>query len=144
MINLYVDDLKSERVTVDSDATFIDSDEGELLNNKDDQMNDEMEVQSIFQDLSFWTDQPQIDRSAHPFIGDSVVNLNLQNNTNVAKIFESFIEDEIIELIVNKTNKYSANYIDEKRRSGKMRRKSRDLLWKEPTNPREVRVVLGF
>ena len=107
-------------------------------------MNNEMEVQSISQDLSFWTDQPQIDRSAHPFIGNSGVNVNLQNNTNVAKIFESFIEDEIIELIVNKTNKYSANYIDEKRRSGKMRRKSRDLLWKEPTNPREVRVVLGI
>ena len=34
--------------------------------------------------------------------------------------------------------------IDEKRRSGKMRRKSRDLLWKESTNPGEVRIVLDI
>ena len=88
------------------------------------------------------TDQPQIGRSAFPFIGNSGVNVNLQNKTNVAKIFESFIEGEIIELIVNETNKYADNSIDEKCRSSKIRRKSRDLLWKEPTNPGEIRVVL--
>ena len=65
-------------------------------------------------------DQPQIDRSAFPFIGNSGVNVNFQNKTNVAEIFESFIEGEIIELIVNETNKYADNYIDEKRRSGKV------------------------
>ena len=76
--------------------------------------------------------------------GNSDVNVNLQNKTNVAKIFESFIDGEIIELIVNETNKYADNYIDKKRRSGKMRRKSRDLLWKESTNPGEVRIVLDI
>ena len=56
-------------------------------------------------------DQPQIDRSAFQFICNSGVNVNLQNKTNVAKIFDSFIEGEIIELIVNETNKYADNYI---------------------------------
>ena len=70
-------------------------------------MNDEMVVQNTSQDS---TDQPQIDRSAFPFIGNSGVKVNLQNKTNVAEIFESFIEGEIIELIVNETNKYEDNY----------------------------------
>ena len=73
-------------------------------------------------------DQPQIDRSAFPFIGNSGVNVNFQNKTNVAEIFESFIEGEIIELIVNETNKYADNYIDEKHRSGKIRQKSRGFF----------------
>ena len=136
----FIDDLESEQEGLDSDATSIDSDGVELFDNEDHQMNDEMEAQNTSQNSSFWTDQPQIDRRAFHFIGNSGVNVNLQNKTNVAEIFESFIEGEIIELIVNETN----NYIDEKRRSGKIRRKSRDLLWKEPTNPREIRVVLSI
>ena len=80
-------------------------------------MNDEMEVQNTSQDSSSWKDQPQIDRSAFPFIDNSGVNVNLQNKTNVAEIFESFIDSEIIELIVNETNKHADNYIDEKRRN---------------------------
>ena len=59
-----------------------------------------------------------------PFIGNSSVNVNLQNKTNVAEIFESFIKGEIIELIVNETNEYADNYIDKKRRSCNMRQKS--------------------
>ena len=140
----FIDDLESEQEGLDSDATSIDSDEVEPFDNEDNQMNDEMEVQNTSQDSSSYTDQPQIERSAFPFIDNSGVNINLQNKTNVAEIFESFIDGEIIELIVNETNKYADNYIDEKRRSGKMRRKSRDLLWKESTNPGEVRIVLGI
>ena len=74
-------------------------------------MNDAMEAQNTSQDSSFWTDQPQIDRSAFQFIGNSGVNVNLQNKTIVAEIFDSFIEGEIIELIINETNKYADNYI---------------------------------
>ena len=107
-------------------------------------MNDEMEVQNTSQDSSSWTDQPQIDRSAFSFIGNSGVNVNLQNKTNAIEIFESFIEGEIIELIVNKTDKYAVNYIDEECQTGKMPRKSRDLLLKKPTNPGEIKLVLGI
>ena len=139
----FIDDLESEQERLDSDATSIDSSEVEPFDNEDDQMNDEIEVQNTSQDSSSWTDQSQIDRSAFPFIGNSGVNVNLQNKTNVVEIFESFIDSEIMELIVNETNKYADNYIDEKRRSGKIRQKSRDLLWKESTNPGEVRIVLG-
>ena len=103
-----------------------------------------MTSQNTSQDSTSWTDQPQIDRSAFPFTGNSGVNVNLQNKTNAIEIFESFIKGEIIELIANETNKYAADHIDEKRRSGKMRRKSRDLLWKEPTNPGKIKVVLGI
>ena len=140
----FINDLESEQEGLDSDATSIDSNEVEPFDNEDDQMNDKMVVQNTSQDSSSWTDQPQIDRSAFPFIGNSGVNVNLQNKTNVAEIFESFIEGEIIEIIVNETNKYADNYMDEKRQSGKMRRKSKDLLWKESTNPGEVRIVLGI
>ena len=42
------------------------------------------------------------------------------------------------------TNMQITIYIDKKRQSGKIRGKSRDLLWKEPTNPGEIRVVLGI
>ena len=142
--NEFIHDLESEQEGLDSDATSIDSDEVESFDNEDDQMNDEMVVQNTSQSSSSWTDQPQIDKSAFPFIGNSGVNVKLQNKTNVAEIFESFIEGEIIELIVNETNKYADNYIDEKPGSGKMRRKSRDLLWKESTNSGEVRIVLGI
>lgn len=45
---------------------------------------------------------------------------------------------------MSETNKYAAHYVEQKRRSGKMRRKSRDLLWKEPTNSGEIKVVLGI
>ena len=140
----FIDDLESEQEGLDSDATSIDSNEVELFDDEGDQMNDEMEVQNTSQNSPSWTDQPQIDRSAFPFTGNSGVNVNLQNKTNAIEIFESFIEGGIIELIVNETSRYAANYIDKKHRSGKMRQKSRDLLWKEPTDPGEIKVVLGI
>lgn len=85
----FIKDLETEQEMLNSDAKSIDSDEGELLNddNDDDQMDDQMEVQSPSQDHSAWIDQPQIDRSAFPFTADSGVNANLQDNIPVAGIF---------------------------------------------------------
>ena len=73
----YIDELESEQEGLDSDATFIDSDEVEPFDNEDDQMNDELVVQNTSQDSSSWTDQPQIDKSSFLFIGNSGVNVNL-------------------------------------------------------------------
>ena len=139
----FLDDFEPEdEVESDSDATSIDSDEGEPGSQEEmfdqDQSEEQMDVEDAPQDPFTWTDNAQIDRREFPFTGNSGVNQNLVNNTSIDEIFESFIGGEIIDLIVHETNKYAANYIAEKRRQGKMRRKSRDLLCKEPTNPGEI------
>ena len=70
----FLDDIESEQEELDSDATSIDSDDGEFPDisiEGDDEMNPETEVEDISQNFFSWTDQPQIDRSAFPFIGNS-------------------------------------------------------------------------
>ena len=53
------------------------------------------------------------------------------------------IDDELLDHIVSEINKYAAKVCEEKRRKGKMKRKSRDLLWRD-TNKGEMYAFLGL
>ena len=90
-----------------------------------------------------WRDTSECDRSAFEFTGNFGVKLELQGITDPVGIFKSFIDGDIIELLVTEINNYARKYIDEKHASGKMKRKSRDLLWQD-TNEGEVFVMLAL
>ena len=55
-------------------------------------------------------------------------------------MFTQFLSDDILKIITAETNKYAENYIRSKKLSGKMMKKSRDLIWEE-TNCREIKFL---
>ena len=88
-------------------------------------------------------DIPQQDRNPFEFTGNSGVKFCLLRVTNSIEIFESFIGEDINGLIATETNKFAFKFIDEARKSGKMNRKSCDLLWHD-TNEGAIRVMVAF
>lgn len=90
-----------------------------------------------------WQSQSAVDRSSFPFTGDSGVKLVLEDDQSPLEIFQAIFDDALLDHIVTETNKYAVKVCAEKRRKGKMKRNSRDLLWKE-TNKGEMYAFLGL
>ena len=78
-----------------------------------------------------WQSQSAVERCSFPFTGDSGVKLVLEDDQSPLEIFQAIFDDSLLDHIVSETNKYAVKVCAEKRRKGKMKRNSRDLLWKE-------------
>lgn len=90
-----------------------------------------------------WMSQSPVSRERFAFTGDAGVKVILEDPQNPLDIFLAFVDDDIIEYLVSEINRYAAKVCEEKRRKGKMRRKSRDLVWKE-TNVGEMYTFIGL
>ena len=64
-------------------------------------------------------------------MGDSGVKLVLEDDQSPLEMFRAFFEDELLEHIASETNKCAAKVCGDKRGKGKVKRKSRDLLWRD-------------
>lgn len=137
-----LDDDFLDETSNDSGSSDCDFEEGE-----DDDINltvmmDKNENELLTSELepgtsNHWSQKPLVSREPFPFVGNSGVALTLEESNSPKEIFESFFDEQLMTLIVNQTNKFASTVLEEKRRSGKMMRKSRDLLWYE-TNTGEM------
>ena len=139
----FLDDIQSDEEASNASRNNTTDDDFEYENLE--QMDDETQEDDATFDSQhqLWRDTSEWQRSAFEFTGNFGVKLELQGITDPVGIFKSFIDGDIIELLVTETNKYARKYIDEKYASGKMKRKSRDLLWQD-TNEGEVIVMLAL
>lgn len=87
----------------------------------------------------------EVNRNDEPFPFDLEVGPvgNILEANEPVDYFEYFVDQEFAEMISRETNIYAEQEINKKRDSGKMRRESRDLAWKE-TNPNEIKLLLGL
>ena len=139
----FLDDIESdeEESNILDDVSIDDASGHENLEEmEDDTLEDDANGQN--QHMS-WCDTRQRDRNPFEFAGNSCVKFCLLGVTDPIEIFESFNGGDIIGLIATETNKFASKFIDEKRKSGRMKRKSRDLLWHD-TNEGEIRVMVAF
>ena len=133
--------LVAEDVDDDFLEDFDDSDSSTISANTDTESEPEIEADSqsdvdeqteADDDIQYnWQSQSSVEREPFPFMGDSGVRLVLEDDQSPLEIlFHAFFYDELLDHIVSETNKYAAKVCEEKRRKGKMKRKSGDLFWR--------------
>jgi hypothetical protein len=80
-------------------------------------------------------------RPPFPFTGQFGVKLSNLSKNNILGIFESFFTDELINTIIDETNRYANQFINQNRANFK--EGSRVKAWTD-TNLREIRTYLGL
>ena len=132
-----IENLLVEAVDDDFLEDFEVSDSSSLIANTDTESEPEIETDSRSDadvqtegddDIQYnWQSQSAVEREPFPFTGDSGVKLVLEDDQSPSEIFHALIGDELLDHIVSELNKYAAKVCEEKRRKGKMKRKSRHL-----------------
>lgn len=56
-----------------------------------------------------------VNRDQFVFVGNAGISNALQGNTSPRNIFEAFISEDIIKVLVDETNLYAEHFIEEKR-----------------------------
>ena len=105
----FLDDIESE------DSNSTESSRSDVANITNADLGDEAaSTMESVQESASWCDECDVDRSTFNFSGNSGVKINLTCKTSPSEIFECFVDPQVIDLIVSKTNKFAAKYIHEK------------------------------
>ncbi|XP_023213037.1 piggyBac transposable element-derived protein 4-like [Centruroides sculpturatus] len=82
-------------------------------------------------------------REPFPAHNRGVIHKDFGENPRPKDIFDNFFPQELVELIVNETNKYANKYINLRQMNRMQMEHSRDKSWRD-TNPDEIRVLLAL
>ena len=124
----FLDDILSETESDNSNDASDNSDTDDI-NLEVENENNTLIESKVVNLPNTWSLIPPVSREPVSFIGNNGVKVNLSNSQNPREIFEKFFDEDLMKYIVEQTNKYAAKVTEEKRRSGKTKKKSRDLLW---------------
>ncbi|XP_064639800.1 piggyBac transposable element-derived protein 4-like [Lineus longissimus] len=94
----------------------------------------------VIQNQPAWTENGQR-RDRFQFTAVPGLKANVADKDDQVQYFELFFDDDILAVIVEQTNLYAAQFIDERR--GQEKRRSRYKQWQD-TNSDEIRVLLAL
>ncbi|XP_067121319.1 piggyBac transposable element-derived protein 4-like [Centruroides vittatus] len=132
----FIDPSDSESSLSCPSSSSDDSEEDEY---DDDEDSENIEDEDVDDD---WVDTAGL-IEPFPAYNRGVIHKDFGERPRPKDIFDHFFPQELVELIVNETNKYANKYIKLRRMNRMQKKSSRDKSWTD-TNPDEIRVLLAL